>query len=65
MMRMRITFIPPAVDPAHPPMNMSRMRMISAAASHWSKSAVMNPVVVMMLETANAESLSAVPQESP
>jgi hypothetical protein len=46
-------------------MNMSRMRVIWAAASHRSKSAVMNPVVVIMLETANAESLSALPQEAP
>jgi hypothetical protein len=60
-----MTLIPPAVEPAHPPMNMSKMRVIWAAASHRSKSAVMNPVVVIMLDTANAESLSALPQESP
>jgi hypothetical protein len=65
IMRMRITLIPPAVEPAHPPTNMSRMRVILAAVSHRSKSAVTNPVVVIMLETANAESLSPLPQESP
>jgi hypothetical protein len=46
-------------------MNMSRTREILDAVSYWSKSAVTNPVVVMMLETANAESLSALPQEAP
>jgi hypothetical protein len=35
-----------------------------AAVSHPSKSAVTNPVVVMMLVTVKAESLSARPQES-
>ncbi len=65
MMRTRITLIPPAVEPAQPPMNMSRMSVILAAVSHRSKSAVTNPVVVMMLDTENAESLSALPQESP
>ena len=58
-MRIRITLMPPAVDPAHPPTNMSSTRVILAAGSHRSKSAVTNPVVVIMLETANAESLSA------
>lgn len=65
MMRTRMTLIPPAVEPAHPPMNMSRIRVILAAASQRSKSAVMYPVVVMTLETANAESLKALPQEVP
>ena len=54
-----MTLSPPAVEPAHPPMNMRRIRTTSAAVSHWSKSAVMKPVVVMTLVTANVESLSA------
>ena len=46
-------------------MNINRTSVILAAVSHWSKSAVTYPVVVMMLETANAESRSARPQEPP
>jgi hypothetical protein len=64
-MRIRMTLTPPAVDPAHPPINIKRTSVILAAVSHLSKSAVTNPVVVMMLETVNAESRSARPQESP
>jgi hypothetical protein len=65
MIRIWMTFIPPAVEPAQPPTNMSRMRVILAAVSHSSKSAVTYPVVVMMLDTVNAESRSAHPADAP
>ncbi len=64
-MSTRMTFIPPAVEPAHPPTNISRTRVILAAVSHLSKSAVAYPVVVVMLTTEKAESRSASPQEDP
>jgi hypothetical protein len=65
MMSTRMTLTPPAVEPAHPPININKTSVILAAVSHRSKSAVTNPVVVMMLETANAESRKARPQELP
>ena len=58
----RMTFIPPAVEPAQPPTNMSRTRVSFAAVSHSSKSTVTNPVVVVTLTTEKAESRSALPQ---
>ena len=61
----RMTFIPPAVEPAQPPTNMSKTRITFAAVSHLSKSAVTNPVVVVMLTTEKAESRSALLQEEP
>ena len=61
----RMTFIPPAVEPAQPPTNMSRTRRSFADVSHLSKSAVTNPVVVVMLTTEKAESRSALPQDAP
>ena len=57
----RMTFIPPAVDPAQPPTNMSKTSITFAAVSHLSKSAVTNPVVVATLTTEKAESRSALP----
>src|SRR5918995_1301274 len=58
-----MTFIPPAVEPAQPPTNISSTRVSFAAVSHLSKSAVTKPVVVVTLTTVNAESRSAVSQE--
>ena len=57
----RITFIPPAVEPAHPPTNIRRTRVVVAPVSYRSKSAVTNPVVVTMLVTVKAESRNALP----
>ena len=60
-----MTFMPPAVEPAHPPTNISKTITTFAAVSHRSKSAVTNPVVVMMLETVNAESLQCLAHDVP
>jgi hypothetical protein len=65
MIRTRITLIPSAVEPAHPPTNINMTSVILAAVSHRSKSAVTNSVVVMMLVTVNAESCNARSQEAP
>jgi hypothetical protein len=64
MMIIRITFIPPAVEPAQPPTNMRKTSVTLAPASHVSKSAVTNPVEVTMRVTVNAESQSARSAES-
>jgi hypothetical protein len=45
------TFIPPAVDPAHPPINITRTRKNLQQFGHLSKSALQNPVLVVMETT--------------
>ena len=42
----RTHLMPPAVEPPHPPMNMSPSRRMHAAAGQTAKFAVVNPVVV-------------------
>ena len=43
-----MVFMPPPVDPAIAPRNMQRSKMNLDNGGHLSKSAVANPVVVMM-----------------
>jgi len=45
--------IPPAVDPAIPPRNIKTKSINCEKTGHCSKSAVTNPVVVMMETTWN------------
>ena len=45
------TFKPPPVEPAQAPINISVIIMHCESAGHWLKSAVTNPVVVMMEAT--------------
>ena len=45
---MRMFFIPPPVEPAHPPMNISRIRTTLDAPGHASKFSVQKPVVVII-----------------
>ena len=47
----RLTLSPPAVEPAQPPINMSRSKMSWLKSGHRVKSTVPNPVVVMMVDT--------------
>ena len=44
-------FNPPLVLPAQPPMNMSRTKVVLLVADQRLKSAVANPVVVIIVET--------------
>ena len=46
MRSIRITLIPPAVEPADPPIKLARMRSIGNAPGHAAKSDVVKPVVV-------------------
>ena len=50
-MMIRETFIPPPVEPAHPPMNISSTRIQRESSGHRSKSQVENPVVLRMVMT--------------
>jgi len=52
-MRMRIlpTLIAPAVDPAHPPINIKVIRTALENEGHMSKSTVEKPVVLMIETT--------------
>ena len=43
----RLTLTPPAVEPAHPPINIATSRSILEDVGHVLKSAVANPVVVI------------------
>ena len=47
----REVFIPPAVEPAMPPMNMSTISMLIAVMGHKLKSVVEYPVVVIIEAT--------------
>ena len=51
MIRMRTHLIAPPVDPAHPPMNMRVRSRYWEKGGHFSKSAVVNPLVVMIETT--------------
>ena len=42
---------PPAVEPADPPMNISKRRMYCEKSGHFVKSVTPKPVVVMMVDT--------------
>ena len=50
-MMMRETLMPPPVEPAQPPTNISSTRIQRDSSGHWSKSAVAKPVVEMMVVT--------------
>ena len=49
--RIRMTFSPPAVDPAQPPMAIMIRSSDLEKRGHWSKSAVPKPVVVRIAAT--------------
>ena len=53
-------FIPPAVDPVHPPTNMRRKRKTKENPPHDLKSAVVNPVVEAIETAANVPCRRAV-----
>ena len=61
----RDTFMPPAVEPAQPPENISTSSAIRQKVGHMAKSTVAKPVVVMMVTVWNAasvmEPLSGIP----
>ena len=61
--RIRDDFSPPAVDPVHPPTNISESRISCGNAPQFSKLLVTNPVVVMMELTWNEELRSAAAAE--
>ena len=60
----RETFSPPAVEPAHPPMNMSRNNTVFDSCGQRSKSTEENPVVVIIDDTWNTASVTALPTEA-
>ena len=51
MSKWRITLIPPAVEPAHPPKNMRPKKKMVKKGVQLVKSALTNPVVVMTDKT--------------
>ena len=60
----RATLIPPAVEPAQPPMNISATRMALEKVGQVLKSTVANPVVVMMEDTWKKACRRLVPTDS-
>ena len=54
--------IPPAVLPAHEPVNITRTTIVCENSGHLSKSTVENPVVEIIDDTVKAEFLIASPK---
>ena len=57
-------FNPPAVEPAHPPTNIINNNIVLENTGHLSKSAVENPVVVIIEDTVKKISLIIVEKSS-
>ena len=61
----RDSFMPPEVEPAQPPVNISTSRAIRQNVGHRAKSTVAKPVVVMMVTVWNAASVTDSPSGTP